>query len=167
VPGGRRISAELPESAKLLIAFDQARVRWLLIGRQALIHYGAPVQTMDYDVWADPDPGNMQRLVETCQQSGFHDSEGTWSVRGRELLTIYKEPQKVDIFLVLRFTNLDGEPIDFAQAYPRRVVVDVEGDPFHPSLPALEDLRRLKRMRDTEKDREDLRYIRLLQERMK
>lgn len=157
--------AELPDSAKLLMALDRAEVRWLLIGRQALLHYGAPVQTMDYDVWADPAPENVRRLVEACQQSGFYDSEGTWTAPGRELLTIYKESQKVDIFLVSRFTNLDGEPIDFVTAFRRRVVAKVEGDPFAPSLPALEDLRLLKRMRDTEKDREDLRYIRLLQER--
>ncbi len=138
-----------------------------MIGRQALIHYGAPVQTMDYDVWADPAPESARRLVEVARQRGFSDSRGDWETAGRELLTIYKESQKVDIFLIPRFTNLDGDPVDFDEVYQRRVVVDVEGDPFHPSLPALEDLRRLKRMRDSEKDREDLRYIRLLQERMK
>ena len=159
--------AELPPSPRLLIAFDRAGVRWLLIGRQALVHYGAPVQTMDYDVWADPDSENVKRLVEVAQENGFYDSLGTWEVAGRELLTIYQEPHKMDIFLIPRFTNLDGEPIDFIQAYGRRVVVQVEGDPFHPSLPSLEDLRRLKRMRESEKDHEDLRYIRLLQERTK
>ena len=38
------------DPALFLIGLSRARVRWLLIGRQALIHYGVPVQTMDYDL---------------------------------------------------------------------------------------------------------------------
>ena len=37
------------DPVQFLIALNRARVRWLLIGRQALIHYGFG-QTMDYDL---------------------------------------------------------------------------------------------------------------------
>ena len=46
---------------------NQAGVRWLLIGRQALIHYGVPAQTMDYDIWVDPAPANVRALLQVAR----------------------------------------------------------------------------------------------------
>ena len=60
---------------------------------------------------------------------------------------------------------LDGETIDFASVYRRRVVPKVEGDPLAPPLPSIRDLRTLKRMRDGASDREDLRFLDLLEKR--
>ena len=146
----------------LMIALNRAQVRWLLIGRHALIQYGAPLQTMDLDLWVDPAPENVSRFVKVAQELGFLDSHATWDVSGRELLLIYKDNQKVDVFLIRTFTNLDGKKIDFERAYGHRSVAEAEGDALKVSLPSLGDLRLLKRMRDSEKDREDLRCLDLL-----
>ena len=62
-----------------------------------------------------------------------------------------------------KFTNLDGDMIDFASAYRRRVIARVKGDPLAPPLPSIRDLKTLKRMRDGASDREDLRYLDLLE----
>lgn len=157
----------IPPSLGLLLALNRAKVRWLLIGRQAVAQYGVPVQTQDYDLWADPSRENVRTLVETARKEGFYDTYGTWACEGRELLTIYKDLSKVDIFLVPRFKNLDGEVIDFALAFKRRKVAVKEGEPLEVPLPSLRDLKLLKRMRDSEKDREDLRSLDLLPKRGK
>ncbi|MBI4229599.1 MAG: hypothetical protein HY608_02065 [Planctomycetes bacterium] len=133
-------------------------VRWLLIGRQALIQYGAPLQTMDYDLWVDPGAANLRRFLALAGGAGL-ESPTLASVQGRPYFTLHGGLLKVDVFKVRSFRNLDGEEIDFASAWRRRTVASAPGDPLRLPLPRLDDLRRLKRMRDGEKDREDLRYI--------
>lgn len=146
-----------------MIELSRARVRWLLIGRQALVHYGAPAQTMDYDLWVDPAPANVRKLLRVAREVGLETPESAEELATRPLFSLFGGSLKVDVFKVRRFTNLDGETIDFATAHRRRVVARVPGDPLAPPLPSLSDLKRLKRMRDGEKDREDLRYLELLQ----
>ena len=153
------------DPARFLIGLSRARVRWLLIGRQALIHYGVPVQTMDYDLWVDPVPVNVKKLLRVARESGLEASKSAMELESRPLFTLFGGTLKIDVFKVRRFTNPDGETIDFASAYRRRVIARVKGDPLAPPLPSIRDLRTLKRMRDSASDREDLRYLDLLEKR--
>jgi len=146
-----------------LMALGKARTRWLLIGRQALIQYGAPMATMDHDLWADPSPDNLSKVRRVARKAGLETTDGSWAWEGRDLVTlVHQEALKIDLFLVRAFTNLDGISITFDDAYERKIVAEVRGDPLHIPLPSLEVLRILKRMRDTARDQEDLRYIDLL-----
>lgn len=155
------------DPARFLIGLSRARVRWLLIGRQALIHYGVPVQTMDYDLWVDPVPANVRKLLLVAREEGLEAPETTKELEARPLFSLFGGSLKIDVFKVRRFTNLDGETIDFASAYRRRVIARVKGDPLAPPLPSIRDLKTLKRMRDGASDREDLRYLDLLEKRRK
>lgn len=145
-----------------MIALERLHVRWLLIGRHALIHYGVPAQTMDYDLWIDPAPANVRRVLQAADEAGFEGPTSVEDVEDRPLFSFHGGSLKIDVFKARRFKNLDGESIDFASVYRRRVVIRSKGDPFAPPLPSLEHLRALKRMRDGAKDREDLRHIDLL-----
>ena len=147
------------DPARFLIGLSRARVRWLLIGRQALVHYGVPVQTMDYDLWVDPAPVNVRKLLRVAREQGLEAPESAKDIESRPLFSLFGGSLKIDVFKVRRFTNLDGETIDFASAYRRRVIARVKGDPLAPPLPSIRDLRTLKRMRDGASDREDLRYL--------
>lgn len=153
------------DPAEFLIGLSRARVRWLLIGRQALIHYGVPVQTMDYDLWVDPVPVNVRKLLRVAHAMGLEAPESAKELESRPLFSLFGGTLKIDVFKVRKFTNLDGETIDFASAYRRRVIARVKGDPLAPPLPSIRDLRTLKRMRDSAGDREDLRYLELLERR--
>jgi hypothetical protein len=153
------------DPVRFLIGLSRARVRWLLIGRQALIHYGVPVQTMDYDLWIDPVPVNVRKLLRVAREMGLEAPESAKDLESRPLFSLFGGSLKIDVFKVRRFTNLDGETIDFASAYRRRVVARVKGDPLAPPLPSIRDLRTLKRMRNGASDREDLRYLDLLERR--
>jgi hypothetical protein len=153
------------DPALFLSALTRARVRWLLIGRQALIHYGVPVQTMDYDLWVDPAPVNMRKLLRVAHELGLEAPETAKELESKALFSLFGGSLKIDVFKVRKFTNLDGETIDFASAYRRRVVARVKGDPLAAPLPSIRDLRTLKRMRNGASDREDLRYLALLEKR--
>ena len=153
------------DPVRFLIGLSRARVRWLLIGRQALIHYGVPVQTMDYDLWVDPVPVNVRKLLRVAREMGLEAPESAKELESRPLFSLFGGSLKIDVFKVRRFTNLDGETIDFASAYRRRVIARVKGDPLAPPLPSIQDLKTLKRMRDGASDREDLRYLDLLDRR--
>jgi len=150
------------DPARFMVALSEARVRWLLIGRQALVHYGVPAQTMDYDLWVDPAPANVSKLLRVAHELGLEAPESATELETKPLFSLFGGTLKIDVFKVRRFTNLDGETIDFASVYRRRVIARMKGDPLAPPLPSLRDLRALKRMRDGEKDREDLRYLDLL-----
>jgi hypothetical protein len=152
---------------RFLIALNRARVRWLLIGRQALVHYGVPAQTMDFDLWVDPTPVNLRKLLRVARAMGLSGPDRAADLEGRPCFSLFGGTLKLDVFKVRRFRNLEGETIDFATAYRRRVTARAEGDPLAIPLPSLRDLRALKRMRAGEKDREDLRYLDLLLSRSK
>jgi hypothetical protein len=153
------------DPAAFLIGLSHARVRWLLIGRQALIHYGVPVQTLDYDLWVDPAPINVGKFLRVARQFGLETPETAKALESRPLFSLFGGSLKIDVFKVRKFTNLDGETLDFASTYKRRVIARVTGDPLAPPLPSLRDLRTLKRMRDGASDREDLRFLDLLEKR--
>lgn len=155
------------DPVSFLIGLSRARVRWLLIGRQALIHYGVPVQTMDYDLWIDPVPANLRKLLRVASEHGLEVPGDAKELDSQPLFSLFGGTLKVDVFKVRKFTNIDGDTIDFASAYRRRVIVRVKGDPLAPPLPSLRDLKTLKRMRDGSSDREDLRYLELLETRRK
>src|SRR5688572_31893355 len=48
----------------LLLAFAEAKVRFLIVGAYALAVHGHPRATGDLDVWIDPTPANARRTYE-------------------------------------------------------------------------------------------------------
>ena len=142
------------DPARFLIGLSRARVRWLLIGRQALIHYGVPVQTMDYDLWVDPVPANVGKLLRVARESGLEAPESAKELESKPLFSLFGGTLKIDVFKVRRFTNLDGETIEFARPIDRRVIARAEGRPAGPAAPldprsedAQADARRRERSR--------------------
>ncbi len=142
---------------------NRARVRWLMIGRQALIHYGVPLQTMDYDIWIDPGAANVEKFLHQAAEAGLDAPRKASEVAARPFFSAFGSLLKVDVFKVRSFTNLDGKTVDFKRAYRRKVIASAKGDPLKIPLPSLADLALLKRMRDTPRDREDLEYLARLQ----
>ncbi len=118
---------------------------------------------MDYDLWVDPAPANVRKLLQIARELGLEAPESAREMESRPLFSLFGGSLKIDVFKVRKFTNLDGETIDFASAYGRRVIARIKGDPLAPPLPSIADLKTLKRMRDGASDREDLRYLDLLE----
>ena len=60
----------LKDHRDLLLAFNTARVRYILVGGYALGRYTEPRTTRDLDVFVDPSPGNSVRTFEGLARFG-------------------------------------------------------------------------------------------------
>ena len=59
-----------PDFVDLLRAFDEAEVRFLVVGAYALAHHGRPRATGDLDVWVDATSENAPRVVQALTTFG-------------------------------------------------------------------------------------------------
>lgn len=140
-------------------ALSTAEIPWLLIGRQAVVQYGAPLQTIDFDFWISPEPESAAALLKLVQDLELDASVADEQMAHRPIFSLFSALSKFDIFRFRSIVNLDGVLLTFDQVYRRRDVLESPDVGLTISLPCLEDLRQLKRVRDSAKDREDVRYL--------
>ncbi len=106
----------------LLLAFVEAKVRFLVVGAYALAVHGHPRATGDLDVWIDPTAANARRAYTALAAFGAPLSDLT----ERDLQTpgvvfqIGLVPRRIDIL-----TQVSG--LTFAAAWPHRVETTHEG----------------------------------------
>ncbi|MCD6220257.1 hypothetical protein J7K43_07740 [Candidatus Calescamantes bacterium] len=143
------------EPIDFIKALNQKDVRYLLVGRQALVQYGAPLQSFDYDFFVSPDEETLHKIKEVAEELGMEIyPEDPWK---SPKLTLYSDNLKVDIFRAKRYSLGEGKFLEFEEMFQRKSVVK-RGD-FFIYLPSLEDLKKSKMLRDSPKDREDIKYI--------
>lgn len=104
------LNGDFKEFLSLLI---EHRVKFLLVGAQALAVHGKPRFTGDLDIWVDRDPDNAERLVQALAAFGFDDIPAQPFTEHDRLLTLGREPVRIDIF-----TYIPGP--DFSEAWTRR-----------------------------------------------
>lgn len=135
----------------LLRAFQEARVRFLVVGAHALAAHGVPRATGDLDVWVPADADNAQRVWQALARFGVplealgiavEDFAATGNV-----VQLGLPPRRIDVL-----TSIDG--VDFASAWERRIITTVDGC----SVPFLshQDLLRNKRITARPKDVQDV-----------
>ena len=59
-----------PDFGDLLSAFDDRKVRFLLVGGYALSFYGRPRTTGDLDLWVEPTVENASRVLSALEEFG-------------------------------------------------------------------------------------------------
>jgi hypothetical protein len=149
--------------ADLLAELHRAGVRYLLIGRQACVQYGLPVLTFDYDLWVDPEPGNLAALLRCA---AAHDLRPTVPP---ERMTetgffVLENDAHVDVFKVREFVARTGERCTFADAWARRRELADDQTGLVLVVPALPDLIVTKLCGGRKRDVEDVRALRVLLE---
>jgi hypothetical protein len=154
-----------PDPVEFLSAIHKAGVRYLLIGRQAVIAYGGPMQTMDFDIMVDGSEENVGKLLIIAEKRGLAPS-----VEEKNIKRVFKFKLEnditVDVFRARSYTNKEGETLTFEDLYRRKVVMqDPKG--LAINLPDIGDLIALKKIRWEAKDREDIRYLERIRERIK
>ena len=150
------------DDAEILVALATSGTRLLLIGRRAVIAYGVPVVTADYDVWLHID--DIEILNAAMAKLDYvpnHTAEATRK-RGRYVL---ENSEHIDVLVALCKSTQAGPHHDEGVGRPRarhrghrappRVVEESMSDPKsheEPPLPPEEFARRLAlidaRMRD-------------------
>lgn len=135
---GRRMVLN-PDFREFVESCVAREVRFLVVGGYALAAHGHPRLTKDLDVWVWIEPANASRMVAALADFGFGSvklEESDFLEEGVVIQLGYP-PNRIDLL-----TSIDG--VDFEDAYPRRVEVDLGNGLMVPVI-GVEDFRANKR----------------------
>lgn len=154
---------------RLLAALREEGVRFLVVGGWAVVLHGYIRLTHDLDLYLDLRPRNVRKAAAVFERFGYRP---TVPVRIEDLgdPRIRREWRMRKRMMVLQVVNLSDlmHPVDlfvhhripFAEAWKRRVVVDV--GPAQVPLMSIQDLIRLKREANRPQDLLDIAALREL-----
>lgn len=149
------------DPVELIRLLDERSVRYLLVGRQAVVQYGAPLQSFDFDFFLSPDEEDLRKLhgiasdldleVETPAGDGLP-----------AFIRLHADNVSFDFFRGCSYRNREGAELEFEAMWERRVIMGDENFRLH--VPSLDDLIETKKFRDPDspegkKDAEDIRYL--------
>jgi predicted nucleotidyltransferase len=140
------ISSDFKE---LLQTFNDANVRYLIVGAHAVGYHGHPRGTRDFDIWVDHSPENAKHVFEALATFGAPLSQTTAEdFTGDDLIfQIGIEPVRVDVM-----TSISG--VEFADAWPKRIEDELDGIPV--AYIGKDDLVRNKRATGRHRDLADV-----------
>jgi len=137
-------------------------VKYLLIGRRAVIAYGGPVQTMDYDIYVNNDSKNIDLLFKVAEKF-----ELSPTVPREKIYTVFKFRLEndfvIDVFTFKYFVTREGKKISFQDIFRKRKIAKGKSG-FKVFLPSIDDLIALKKIRGSTKDLEDIKYLEKIKE---
>jgi hypothetical protein len=132
----------------------KAQIRYLLIGRRAIVALGAPVLTSDYDLWiAFEDIEALNQIAREFELFPNYLADEA-RTRGRYVL---EGSERMDIMIARSKSTVDGQPLTFADAYARRISLAAYGTTV--TLPSIEDLILTKRWAMRPKDVLDINFL--------
>lgn len=146
------------DRAALFAAVERSGVRALLIGRQALIALGLPVNTGDFDFWIDAD--GIESFNAALEPLDLHPTREPAEARARGRYVLEND-ERVDVIVARTVSTIDGEQVSFESLWQRRTEIDI-GNGTKAVLPAIDDLIRTKRFAARPKDAEDIRLLEVL-----
>lgn len=154
------MQAEPFEEAAFYRAVAGSGVQVLLIGRRAVIAWGVPVMTTDYDLWIPA--ADAEALNTALRPLDLFPNRAPDEARraGRYVL---ENGERVDVLLASSVTTVDGDAVAFDDVWARRELLEVAED-VRVAVPAIGDLIRTKRFAARPKDAEDIRLLRALEE---
>lgn len=142
---------------ELVRVLNRHKIRYLVIGRRAVILYGGPVLTADNDIWLHPkDKKNFLFLLSKNLNFELSHSPET----EKPIVTGFSGTKKYDFFFQRSVKNIENETIEFEDCYNNSVLMkDVRGKVSF-RIPSIDDLIRLKKIRKANvKDHQDIEYL--------
>ncbi|MGB9627241.1 MAG: hypothetical protein ACPL6D_01155 [Thermodesulfobacteriota bacterium] len=142
---------------KLLRELHRQKIRYLIIGRRAVILYGAPILTADHDLWIHPED-KKKTLLLLYEKLGFELSHSIDTKR--PIITGFSGMKKYDLFFHRSIKNIEGETIEFEDCYQKSVLKEDSREHISFRIPSIDDLIRLKKIRKPNvKDEQDIEYL--------
>ena len=139
----------------LLREFNRQNIRYLIIGRRAVILYGGPVLTADNDLWIHP-ADKKRTLSLLLEKFGFELSYPPNTKK--PIVTGFSGMKKYDLFFQKSVRNMEDETIEFEECYKNSITRQDGGLSFR--IPSIDDLIRLKKIRKPNvKDEQDIEYL--------
>jgi hypothetical protein len=133
-----------------LTCLNDAGVEYLVVGGHAVAYYGYVRPTRDMDVWVAVSPANAERLVMAVNSFFGGQLAGLskdWFLDSENVTRFGAVPNLIEIL-----PGVSGG--DFAQAFPRRVVCEIDGQKVN--LISLPDLIANKQASGRLKDQADI-----------
>jgi len=153
------VQADDFDDAGFFRALAKAGVRYLLLGRRALVALGAPVLTSDYDLWIElDDTEKLNAIARTFDLEPTCDPAEA-RARGRYVL---EGPERVDVMVARAKSTADGVVLTFSDAYGRRTILSPDGIAL--AIPCIDDLITTKRWALRPKDVLDINFLDSLRE---
>lgn len=142
---------------KLIRELNRAKVRYLIIGRRAVVLYGGPVLTADTDLWIHPeDKERVLSLIEDRLDIELSDAIDT----RKPIVSGFSGMKKFDLFFQKSVRNIEGETIEFEECYKNSTLKKDPKENISFRVPSVDDLIRLKRIRKPNiKDEQDIEYL--------
>jgi len=128
------------------------KVKFLVIGGYAVVHYSRPRYTGDLDIWVESSYENAEKVVAVLLDFGFTTNDVTTEMitDEKEIIRMGFEPFRLELF-----TKIPG--VTFTHCYPNLTSVNINGNPI-PFI-GLEDLKINKAACGRDKDLQDLKEL--------
>lgn len=142
---------------KLIRALNQRNIRYLIIGRRAVILYGGPVLTADADLWIHPED-KKRVLSSLLDKLGLEISDSPDTKK--PVISGFSGPKKFDFFFQKSVRNIEGDTIEFEHCYQNSILKKDPAENVSFRIPSIDDLIRLKKIRRPNvKDEQDIEYL--------
>ncbi len=136
---------------ELLRCLNGARVRYLVIGGYAVIHYAEPRYTKDLDIWIECTPENAKRVLKALHKFGAPIDNLT--------VTELSSPGLIYVFGIppLRVDILNSpKGVSFAKAWTNRERVSLQSGKLKANFIGKAELIKLKKAASRPQDLADL-----------
>jgi len=141
----------------LIQEFSRQKIRYLIIGRRAVVLYGGPVLTGDYDLWIHPED-KRKTLSLLLDELDFELSHAPDTKS--PIVTGFSGMKKYDLFFQKSIKNFESERIEFEECYKDSVFKEDPVEKVRFQIPSIDDLIRLKKIRRPNvKDEQDIEYL--------
>ena len=152
------MQAGIHDERELFAAVERCGARVVLIGRRALVAYGLPVLTADYDMWIHFDDVETLNAALEALDMAPNRSPDEARRMGRYVI---ENGDHIDVMLARSKATLDGDEVVFDDVFARSVRLQL-GEGVTLCVPAIDDLIRTKRWSARDKDLADLRLLEAL-----
>lgn len=148
-----------PDTRDLIALLHKHRVRYLIIGGEAVIYYGHIRTTGDIDFFYDRTATNAQELFAALEEfwAGHIPNLDNWQELAEPgmILQFGAPPNRVDLI-----NDIDG--VKFAEAWPNRLTLTMPAGmgAIEVFLIGLDDLIKNKEASGRHQDLEDLKFLR-------
>jgi len=144
---------------------EKDKISYMLIGRWAVILYGAPLMTADFDFWISPN--DKMKVLQYLDSEGYEvPPKEEWH---NPLITVYSGADKIDLMFFRQITNRELLRIRFDDCLMRSTLHEDKKSNFKVRVPSIDDLISLKKIdRKSEqekiKDQTDIRILEALKQ---
>jgi hypothetical protein len=141
----------------LIRSFNRQKIRYLIIGRRAVILYGGPVLTADTDLWIHPEDKKrvLSLLLDKLGLETSHSPDTK-----KPIVSGFSGLKKFDFFFQKSVRNIEGETIEFEDCYENSIIKKDPTENVNFRIPSIDDLIRLKKIRKPNiKDEQDIEYL--------